>query len=83
MYAMARLRPLTTDEVDEPVRHWLEAAKRAYGEPLIPSGIQAYSPPILEASRALGAAPARSGSLSAEVRSLVSLRVAQMVGCPF
>ncbi|HEU5345653.1 MAG TPA: hypothetical protein VFU60_15005 [Ktedonobacterales bacterium] len=80
---MARLRPLTTDEVDEPVRHWLEAAKRAYGEPLIPSGIQAYSPPILEASRALGAAPARSGSLSAEVRSLVSLRVAQMVGCPF
>lgn len=83
MYAMARLRPLTTDEVDEPVRHWLEAAKRAYGEPLIPSGIQAYSPPILEASRALGAAPARSGSLSAELRSLVSLRVAQMVGCPF
>ena len=80
---MARLRPLTTDEVDEPVRHWLEAAKRAYGEPLIPSGIQAYSPPILEASRALGAAPARSGSLSAEVRSLVSLCVAQMVGCPF
>lgn len=80
---MARLRPLTTDEVDEPVRHWLEAAKRAYGEPLIPSGIQAYSPPILEASRALGAAPARSGSLSAELRSLVSLRVAQMVGCPF
>ena len=80
---MARLRPLTTDEVDEPVRHWLEAAKRAYGEPLIPSGIQGYSPPILEASRALGAAPARSGSLSAEVRSLVSLRVAQMVGCPF
>lgn len=80
---MARLRPLSTDEVDEPVRHWLEAAKRAYGEPLIPSGIQAYSPPILEASRTLGAAPARSGSLPAELRSLVSLRVAQMVGCPF
>lgn len=80
---MARLRPLTTDEVAEPVRHWLETAARAYGTPLIPSGIQAYSPPILEASRALSAAPARSGSLPAELRSLVNLRVAQMVGCPF
>lgn len=80
---MARLRPLTKDEVAEPVRHWLEAAERAYGAPLISSGIQAYSPKILEASRFLGGAPARSDSLPAELRSLVSLRVAQMVGCPF
>lgn len=55
---MARLRPLRKDEVAEPVSHWLEAAERAYGAPPIPSGIQAYSPPILEASWALGAAPA-------------------------
>ncbi len=80
---MARLRPLTADESAEPVRHWLEAAERAYGAPLISSGIQAYSPPILEASRFLGGAAGRSGSLPAELRSLVSLRVAQMVGCPF
>ncbi len=80
---MARLRPLTKAEVAEPVRHWLEGAERAFGAPLISSGIQAYSPPILEARRFLGGAPGRSGSLPAELRSLVSLRVAQMVGCPF
>lgn len=80
---MARLRPLTKDEVDATVRRWLEGAEQAFGEPLIPTGIQAYAPPILEASRGLAAAPAKSGKLPAQLRSLVSLRIAQMVGCPF
>ncbi len=80
---MPRVRPLTKDEVAPPVRALLEQAERAFGEPLIPTGIQAYCPPILEASRFLGAAPARSGLLPAQLRSLACLRVAQMVGCPF
>jgi alkylhydroperoxidase family enzyme len=46
-------------------------------------GIQAYCPPILEASRALSAAPARSGTLRPLLRSLVCLRAAQLAGCPF
>lgn len=80
---MARLRPLTKDEVSPEVRTILEQAERAFGAPLTSVGIQAYSPPILEASRALGAAPARSHTLPADLRSLVCLRVAQLVGCPF
>jgi alkylhydroperoxidase family enzyme len=61
----------------------LEQAGRAFGAPLAPSGIQAYRPPILEASRALGAAPAWSHQLPAALRSLVCLRAAQLAGCPF
>lgn len=80
---MPRIRPLNKDEVSPEVRVALEQAERAFGEPLASSGIQAYCPPILEASRALGAAPARSGTLPAQTRSLVCLRVAQMAGCPF
>jgi hypothetical protein len=80
---MPRIRPLTKDEVNPDVRVMLEQAERAFGEPLVSSGIQAYCPPILEASRALGAAPARSGTVPAQIRALVCLRVAQMVGCPF
>jgi alkylhydroperoxidase family enzyme len=49
----------------------------------VSSGIQAYCPPILEASRNLGAAPARSHTLPPLIRSLVCLRAAQMAGCPF
>jgi alkylhydroperoxidase family enzyme len=80
---MSRIRPLTKNEVTPEVRAQLEQVERAFGKPLIPYGIQAYCPPILEASRALGAAPARSHTLPAQLRSLVCLRVAQMVGCPF
>jgi hypothetical protein len=61
--SVARIRPLTKDEVAPQVRTMLEQAEGAFGEPLISTGIQAYCPPILEASRALGAAPARSGTL--------------------
>jgi hypothetical protein len=61
----------------------LRGAARKWGTPPPSSGLQAYCPPILEASRALGAAPARSGVLPAQIRGLVCLRVAQLAGCPF
>ena len=48
----------------------LERSAERYGKPLAPSGIQAYCPPILEASQALSAAPARSGTLPAEQAAL-------------
>ena len=80
---MPRLRPLGKDEALAEVRPILEAAERTFGVPSVSSGIQADCPPILEASRALGAAPARSGKLTALIRALVQLRAAQLVGCPF
>ncbi len=80
---MARLRPLSQDEVSPRVAARLAQAAKVFGEPLIASGIQAYCPPILEAGQALGAAPALSGMLPPVVRSLVCLRAAQMAGCPF
>jgi hypothetical protein len=80
---MPRIRPLTEHEVSPEVAAILQSAAKTFGEPLPSTGIQAYCPPILEASRALGAAPARSRTLPAELRYLVCLRVAQLVGCPF
>lgn len=80
---MPRIRPLTKDEVAPPVRAMLEQSERAFGQPLNSAGIQAYCPALLEAGRALGAAPARCNTLPAQLRSLVCLRVAQMAGCPF
>ena len=80
---MPRIRPLSIDEAAPELRPGLEQAARALGEPLVPSGIQARCPAIFEASRALGAAPARSGKLPALIRALVCLRAAQLAGCPF
>lgn len=80
---VARIRPLTKDDVEGDLRVTLEAGERWLGQPAIGAGIQAYAPVILEASRALGAAPAKSGLLDAQLRSLVCLRAAELVGCPF
>jgi alkylhydroperoxidase family enzyme len=80
---VARIRSLTKDEVSPEIAPLLDHADDATGPMRIPLTIQAYCPPILEASRALGQAPARSGLLPAELRALVCLRAAQMVGCVY
>lgn len=80
---MARMRPLTKDDVQGELHDILEASEKWLGKPAVGAGIQAYAPPILRASRALGAAPAQSGLLPPLIRSLVCLRAAQMAGCPF
>jgi hypothetical protein len=80
---MARIRSLTRDEVAPEIAALFDQAVTADGETRLPVTIQAYCPPILEASRALGSAPARSGTLPPLVRSLVCLRAAQLVGCVY
>jgi hypothetical protein len=80
---MPRIRPLTKDEVSPEIREVLERSEQNFGAPPAGTGIQAYCPPILEASRALSAAPGRSGKLPPLIRTLVCLRAAQMAGCPF
>jgi len=80
---MARIRPLAIDEVADDIRPVLEAGARWLGEVPISTGIQARSPAILEASRALGDAPAKSGLLDPQLRALVCLRAAEMIGCLF
>lgn len=80
---MPRIRPLAIEEAPERVRGLMAEAAQQFGRPLPTVGIQAYCPPILEASRLLGGAPARSRQLPDQLRALVCLRVAQIVGCPF
>ena len=80
---MVRLRPLNLDEAPEAARPLMAAAAQLSGNPSVSAGIQARCPTILEASRALGAAPGKSNTLPAELRYLVCLRAAQIVTCPF
>ncbi len=81
---MARMQPLTKEDVPEgELREMLASGEQWLGKPVVGAGIQAYAPEILKASRALGAAPGKSGLLPAGLRSLLCLRAAQMAGCPF
>ena len=80
---MVRIIPLNKNEAPEEVRTQIQAADDVFGVQSISAGIQAYCPPILNASRVLSAAPNESNQLSAELRSLVCMRAAQIVLCPF
>lgn len=80
---MTRLEPLTIEEAPAEARPIMEAAQEAVGHVGAGIGIMSRCPEVLIASRALSAMPARSGTLSDELRGLVCLRAAQMITCPF
>lgn len=80
---MPRIRPLTKAEAAPELRPILEQVERMFGVVHAGTGIFAYCPPILQASNALGRAVTQSGTLPPLLRALVSLRVAQLAGCPF
>jgi alkylhydroperoxidase family enzyme len=54
-----------------------------YGAPLNPTLVMAHCPPLVRGARGLGIALEKSGQLEPALRDLVSLRVAQLIGCPF
>jgi alkylhydroperoxidase family enzyme len=43
----------------------------------------AHCPELVRGARGLGIALEKSGQLPPQLRDLVSLRVAQLIGCPF
>ncbi|MGE3073838.1 MAG: hypothetical protein AB7N24_07075 [Dehalococcoidia bacterium] len=80
---MSRIRPLSQDEAHEDARAAYDQDMRAFGLVLNPTGVLAYRPPVLAAARALGASVGKGGVLEPELRTLVCVRVASLVGCPF
>jgi alkylhydroperoxidase family enzyme len=54
-----------------------------YGAPLNPTLVMAHCPELVRGARGLGVALEKSGQLGPGLRALVSLRVAQLIGCPF
>lgn len=79
---MARIQPLLSEETSGDVRAALEAGERRRGYPSVGAGIRAYCPPVFEAAAALTSAPDKSGLLDAQLRNLLCLRVALILGCP-
>ncbi len=80
---MSRIRPLPQDEAHPDARVAYDQDMRAFGLVLNPTGVLAYRPPVLTAARALGASVGKGGVLPPELRTLVCVRVASLVGCPF
>ena len=80
---MARIRSLSIDDVPTPSRRHFEGDTTLFGEVLNSTRVYAHCPTILDAAKAMGSGVSRSGHLPEELRCLINVKAAVMVGCPF
>ena len=78
-----RIPPVDPASAPPEVREVLERQEAQWGAPLGPTLVLAHCPPLVRAAGGLSVALEKSGQLPAELRDLVCLRVAQLIGCPF
>ena len=79
---MSRLRPLREDEIPENARIYFQRQQAAFGTVFNSTAFAAYFPEMMIATQELGGAIER-GSLPAQLRLLLNVKVASMIGCPF
>jgi len=80
---MARIRPLKEEDVSPASRVHFQRDRAGFGTILNSTGIYAHCPPILDAAKSLGAAIEQSGRLPRQLRCLLNVKAASLVGCPF
>ncbi len=78
-----RIRPLEPSEAGFFTRLLFSALKRRLGKVLTPSRVQAHRPGILWAATGMTVALEASKAVDTRVKRMVSLRAAQIIGCPF
>ena len=80
---MPRVREITEPGDDPILNEVFPKQIETFGFLLNPTKVQAHCPGIMKAAQQLSGAVQRSGLVSAELLSLVYLRVALINGCPF
>ncbi len=80
---MARIPEVDPDAVDAYAAAVFEAQRRHYGRPLENHLLYARRPGLLKAVRGMWAGLAQAPTLPETLVSLVNVRVAGLIGCPF
>ncbi len=80
---MSRIPPIHPAAAPPELQGFFAEQTEQWGAPLGPTLVMAHCPPLVRGARGLGIALEKSGQLPAGLRDLVSLRVAQLIGCPF
>jgi alkylhydroperoxidase family enzyme len=79
---MARIEPLSIDEVDAEIRHMCEESERQSGTS---ASIRTYAknPGVAKALAAFRATLARDGTIDPALRELVRLKIAALNACRY
>jgi hypothetical protein len=80
---MPRIRLISMEEASPYTRQLMEQDIAQYGYVFPGTGIYGHAPTIQEGHRALNAGITAAGRISPQLRALMNVRVASIVGCPF
>jgi hypothetical protein len=80
---MSRIPPLDQDDAPPEARPFFEKDLEVFGQVLNTTQIAAYRPGIAAAAKQLGQAVIDAGLIPEQLRFLLNVRVASLVGCPF
>jgi hypothetical protein len=80
---VSRIPPLDRDSAAPEAWPLFDRDAVRYGQPLNTTRIAAYRPEIAVAAGRLGQAVAKSGLIDDQLRLLINVRIAGLVGCPF
>ena len=80
---MPRIRPVRPEETSAEVRAAMERDMERQDHVGQGLGVQGHTPTIWAGARALDAGITAAGGISQQLRRLMNLRAAQLVGCPF
>ncbi len=78
-----RIPPIDPATAPPEVQEVFARQTELWGSPLASTLVLAHCPPLVRGSAGLSIALEKSGQLAADLRDLVCLRVAQLIGCPF
>ena len=79
---MARIEPLSIEEVDDEIRHFCEEAERQSGTSAS-TRTYARNPAVVKALAAFRATLAREGTIDPSLRELVRLKIASLNACRY
>ncbi len=80
---MPRIQPVTLEQATGDTRALMEQYIARYGQVYPSAGIYAYAPTIQNGTSALDEGITRAGRIPAQLRRLMNVLVAKIVGCPF
>lgn len=80
---MSRIPPLDHDSAPAEAAPLFDADLKAFDQILNSTAVAAYRPAIAIAAKQLGQAVAKAGLIPEQLRLLINVRVATLVGCPF
>jgi hypothetical protein len=80
---MSRIPPLDPEQAGPEAQALFEQDLQAYDQVLNTTAVAAHRAGIATAVKTLGQAVAKAGLIPDQLRFLVNVRVAGLVGCPF